>query len=357
MTASPRPCRRFFTDRLAAQRHASAHTVAAYRDSLRLLLALRCTTAPASSPASWTSPTSTRHHRRLPDHLEQRAGQQVRTRNARLAAIHSLFRYAALRHPEHAASIQRVLAIPPKRFDQSAGLLPHQRRGRGPARRPRPRHLARPTRPRPAVRCHPDRATRRRTDRAASHRRRPRTGPHVRVLGKGRKERCIPLTATTTTTLAAWLDERFGTPIEPVFPSRRGIPAEHGRHRGAGRQARDHGSQPLPITGRQDGDTPRAATHVRHAPAPVRHGHCHHRALARPCRHPLVPALPARRPRAQGTSTRTLGATTHDPWQIPTHRRTARLPRQPLTRRASGIMPTSATIPPCPPTDPGPRSA
>jgi integrase/recombinase XerD len=53
------------------------------------------------------------------DHLEHERGNSVRTRNARLAAVRSLFRYAALRHPEHAEIIQRVLAIPPKRFDRA----------------------------------------------------------------------------------------------------------------------------------------------------------------------------------------------------------------------------------------------
>ena len=52
------------------------------------------------------------------DHLERDRKSSVRTRNARLAAIRSLFRYAALRHPEHAATIDRVLAIPPKRFER-----------------------------------------------------------------------------------------------------------------------------------------------------------------------------------------------------------------------------------------------
>jgi site-specific recombinase XerD len=53
------------------------------------------------------------------EHLEHERHNTVRTRNARLAAIHSLFRFAALRHPEHAALIQRVLAIPPKRFERA----------------------------------------------------------------------------------------------------------------------------------------------------------------------------------------------------------------------------------------------
>ena len=53
------------------------------------------------------------------DHLETKRSNAVRTRNARLAAVHSMFRFAALRHPEHAALIARVLAIPPKRTERA----------------------------------------------------------------------------------------------------------------------------------------------------------------------------------------------------------------------------------------------
>ncbi|TMC39623.1 MAG: integrase, partial [Chloroflexi bacterium] len=61
------------------------------------------------------------------DHLERERANSVRTRNSRLAAIHSLFRFAALRHPEHAALIQLVLAVPPKRFDRAVvSFLTHQ---------------------------------------------------------------------------------------------------------------------------------------------------------------------------------------------------------------------------------------
>src|SRR5829696_2136057 len=80
----------FFTDRLASQRHASPRTIAAYRDTLKLLVFLT--------------------------HLETERHNSIRTRNVRLTAIRSLFSFAALRHPEHALLIQRVLAIPPKRF-------------------------------------------------------------------------------------------------------------------------------------------------------------------------------------------------------------------------------------------------
>ena len=103
----------FFTDRLIAQRHASGQTIAAYRDTLKLLLAFagqRTGTPPSAlKVADLDAPLVGA----FLDHLENERGNSASTRNARLAAVHSLFRYAALRHPEDAAVIQRVLAIPP----------------------------------------------------------------------------------------------------------------------------------------------------------------------------------------------------------------------------------------------------
>jgi hypothetical protein len=109
----------FFTERLGRQKQASPRTIATYRDAFRLLL-------------RWMND----HHGITPsdlriedldsemilaflDHLEAERNNSARSRNARLAAIRSFFRYAALRHPEHAALIQRVLAIPQKRFDKT----------------------------------------------------------------------------------------------------------------------------------------------------------------------------------------------------------------------------------------------
>ena len=109
----------FFTDRLARQRQASGHTIAAYRDALKLLLtfAAQQTGKPPSrlDIADLDAPLIGA----FLNQLETGRGNSTRTRNARLAAIHSLFRYAALRHPEDAAVIARVLAIPPKRFDKA----------------------------------------------------------------------------------------------------------------------------------------------------------------------------------------------------------------------------------------------
>jgi integrase/recombinase XerD len=117
MTALAPTLQAFFTDRLA-QRHASPHTVAAYRDALRLLIvfaAQRLGTQPSRLDiADLDAPMIGT----FLEHLERDRGNCPRTRNARLAAIHALFRFAALQHPEHAAVIQRVLAIPPKRTDR-----------------------------------------------------------------------------------------------------------------------------------------------------------------------------------------------------------------------------------------------
>ena len=158
------------------------------------------------------------------DHLEHERGNSIRTRNARLAAIHSLFGFAALRHPEHAADIARVLAIPPKRADQTIVTFL--------------------TAPRAdALLAAPDRATRTgRRDHAwillaiqtglrASELTALTcgdvhlgTGAYVACHGKGRKDRITPLTPATVTTLRAWLAERGGTPDDPLFATTRGGP-------------------------------------------------------------------------------------------------------------------------------------
>ena len=119
MTAIAATMQAFFTERLIAQRRASPHTIAAYRDTWRLLLgfaAQRTRTSPCRLDiADLDAPMISA----FPGHLEHQRGNTIRSRNARLAAIHSLFDFAALRHPEHAADIARVLAIPPKRSDQT----------------------------------------------------------------------------------------------------------------------------------------------------------------------------------------------------------------------------------------------
>ncbi len=224
MTALAPVLQGLFTDRLIAQRQVSGHTVAAYRDTFRLLLAF-------AQARTGTAPSDLR----LDDldaglvgafleHLRHDRRNSARTRNARLSAIHSLFRYAALRHPEHAALIQRVLAIPPARFEkatvsylspgEATALLAAPDRSRWVGRRD---HALLAVAIQTGLRVSELTAL----TRADVH---VGAGPHVRCLGKGRKERCTPLTAQVTRLLRAWLDERAGGPADPLFPTSRGRP-------------------------------------------------------------------------------------------------------------------------------------
>ncbi len=102
----------FFTERLINQKRASAHTITAYRDTFRLLLGfVQRRTGKAPSELGFEDVDATLIGAFL-DHLEHERHNSVRTRNSRLAAIHSMFRFAALLHPEHAAVIGRVAGHP-----------------------------------------------------------------------------------------------------------------------------------------------------------------------------------------------------------------------------------------------------
>ena len=214
----------FFTDRLLTQRQVSPRTVAAYRDTLRLLLGFaqqRTGTPPcrldlADLDADLIAAFLT--------HLERDRRNGVRTRNARLAGIHSLFRYAALRHPEHAESIARVLAIPAKRYDRTLvcflspaevdALLAAPDRSTWLGRRD---HALLVLAVQTGLRVSELTAL----TIAGLH---LHDGPHVRCHGKGRKERATPLTRQTVDVLRAWMRERTGTATDPVFPTRQGHP-------------------------------------------------------------------------------------------------------------------------------------
>jgi integrase/recombinase XerD len=119
MTALALTLQAFFTDRLALQRQASSHTIAAYRDALKMLVVFAAERAGKAPYRLGIADLDAQAVGAFLNHLENDRGNSARTRNARLAAIHSLFSYAALRHPEHAADIARVLAIPPKRYDKA----------------------------------------------------------------------------------------------------------------------------------------------------------------------------------------------------------------------------------------------
>jgi integrase/recombinase XerD len=212
----------FFTSRLTSQRRASGHTIAAYRDAWRLLLgwaAQRCSKPPCRLDlADLDAPAIAA----FLDHLEHNRGNSIRTRNARLAAIHSMFSYAALHHPEHAALITRVLAIPAKRADkalvtwltdeETSALLAAPNRATRTGRRDYAMlYLAIIT----GLRVSELTAL----TRGDLH---LGTGPHVTCHGKGRKQRVTPLTGPATAVLREWLKELPAAPAQTLFPGHTG---------------------------------------------------------------------------------------------------------------------------------------
>ena len=108
----------FFHRRLIAQRGASAHTIASYRDTFTLLLGYAAERTGRTPSALTLSDLDAPMVLRFLDHLESERGNSARTRNLRLAAIRSFMRYASLREPTLLPVTQRVLAIPAKCFDR-----------------------------------------------------------------------------------------------------------------------------------------------------------------------------------------------------------------------------------------------
>jgi integrase/recombinase XerD len=214
----------FFTDRLISQRNASPRTVAAYRDTLRLLLHFAQRETGKQPCQLDFSDLDAPLIGAFLDHLENERGNTPRTRNARLAAIHSLYRYAALRHPEHAQTIARVIEIPPKRYERALISYLDEHEIKALLRAPdRSSWLGRRDH---ALLLLAIQTGLRVTELTGLHIADVglSTGAHVRVMGKSRKERCVTLTAETVAVLQQWLRERKGQDEDPLFPTRRGGP-------------------------------------------------------------------------------------------------------------------------------------
>lgn len=218
----PALLQRFFTERLVTHQDASAHTVAAYRDTFRLLLRFvqdRCGRAPSML--------------RLDDldvacieaflvHLERNRGNHPRTRNQRLSALHGFFRYVALSEPAFSLHCQRILAIPAKRCDRAAvtfltdeettALVSAPDTTTWIGRRDRALLLV-------AVQT-----GLRNSEITALQRQDVALEPsaHIRCVGKGRKTRATPLRPDVAVVLKDWLTHQTGAPDAPVFPSVRG---------------------------------------------------------------------------------------------------------------------------------------
>jgi integrase/recombinase XerD len=219
----PTLIQRFFRDRLTAQLQASPNTVAGYRDTFRLLLRF-------ASQRRGKPPTKLR----IEDldaaligdfltHVEKVRRNSARSRNTRLAAIRSFYRYVAMNEPEHALHCQRILAMPSKRYvrrtvdfinrTEMEALLSAPDQSTWIGRRDRAiLLLALQTGLRVSelinLNCR---------DVILG------TGAHIRCEGKGRKQRSTPLRRDTVKTIEAWLKERAGSDDDPVFPTIRGV--------------------------------------------------------------------------------------------------------------------------------------
>lgn len=214
----------FFTERLIRQRCASPNTIASYRDTFRLLLRFGAEQLGKAPTAFLLEDLDTPFIGAFLDHLETDRGNSARTRNTRLAAVHSFFQFVALTEPGHAHLCQRVLAIPSKRYVRSPIEFLHREEIDALIAAPDPSTwIGRRDQTLLAVAiqtglrvseliglCSQDVVL--------------GTGAHVRCEGKGRKKRCTPLRKEVAALLGSWLGERGGSPDDSVFPSIRGGP-------------------------------------------------------------------------------------------------------------------------------------
>jgi integrase/recombinase XerD len=226
-TTFPALLEAFFLERLMQQRRVSSHTIASYRDAFRLLLQFaqkRLHKAPSSLAVS---DLTTKFLGEFLDHLETERGNTARSRNVRLVAIHSFFRYVARQAPEYSGVAGRVLDIPSKRYvrrpitfltqAETDALLAAPDLNTWCGRRDRALILlAIQTGLRAAellaLRCQ---------DVVLG------SGAHVWCEGKGRKKRCTPLRKDAAAVLRGWLRERQGKASDPAFPTVRGAVMSH----------------------------------------------------------------------------------------------------------------------------------
>ena len=222
---------RFFTQRLMQQRQASAHTIASYRDTFKMLLQFvhqRLRKAPSALALDDIDAPLVMA---FLDDMERTRGITARTRNLRLTAVHSFFRYVAFESPTHAAQIQRVLAIPTKRFTRA--LVPVLSRQEVDALLAAPDKQTWSGRRDHALMLLAVQTGLRLSELTGLQQDDLHigVGAHVRVIGKGRKERCTPLSKNTHAVLAAWVREPSLAKNQPIFPNARGGKmSSHGVH-------------------------------------------------------------------------------------------------------------------------------
>jgi len=322
----------WFIDRLTPQLQASPRTIASYRDTLRLLLRFvqeKTGTAPAS--LDWNDLDESLIEAFL-EHLETERGNSARSRNLRLTAIRSLFKYAALRHPEHAATIARVLSIPPKRFEkrtvgfltaeEATALIDAPLQDRSEGRRDRAmlaltiqaglrvselialrlrRHHARHRRARPLPGRQRPKAT---------------VGPAHRAGASGSRD----------------VAKRTSRPSpRPAIPDPDRTQAQPRRDRAPCRHPCRHRRAPLPVASGQEATPAHAAPQLRDVIAASRRRHHRHRVVARARRRALHPAVSARGPHDQRTGPRARHTSRCEARPLPASRHRARVSRGAVT--------------------------
>jgi integrase/recombinase XerD len=320
----------FFLRRLVAQRGASARTVESYRDAFELLLGYleQRTGKPPSAMcmADLDAPLVLD----FLDHLETVRGNSARTRNARLAAIHSFMRYAAVRDPASLPVTGRVLAIPAKRFDRPVlGYLSREQVAAILAAPDRRTWSGR----RDAVLFATAYNTGARVSELTALRVRdvlPDRQTAVHLHGKGRKQRVIPLWKNTAGQLRGWLDQTSAGPEAPVFPSRSGAPLTRSGIRDRLDRAVTAARAALPVAARPARHPAHAAPFHGHAPAAIGHRSGCHRPVARPFQPGDNAPVPRSRPRREGSSTTTADRPEPAAGTIPARRSPPGIPGGPL---------------------------
>jgi integrase/recombinase XerD len=212
----------FFTKRLIAQRRASPHTIASYRDTFHVLLQFTQRELGKAASQITLEDLNAPMIGAFLDDLERSRHNSVRSRNLRMTVIRSFFRYAALEAPQHSGLIQRVLAIPNKRQERRLvgfltrlevdALLAAPKRNTWLGRRD---HALLLMAIQTGLRLSEITALRQHDVVLGK-------GAHVRCEGKGRKERCTPLTKSTVTTIAEWIREQGQLSTLILFPNARG---------------------------------------------------------------------------------------------------------------------------------------
>ena len=218
----PSLLQRFFTDRLQSQLGASPHTVASYRDTFRLLLVFASKRLGRAPSKLRVEDLSTVLLGAFLEHLEHGRANTPKTRNTRLAALRSFFRFVAFAEPACSLQCQQVLAIPTKRHErrpveflteeETTALVAAPDPAMWIGRRDRTLLLVAVQ---TGLRNAELRSLRRRDVNLGS-------GAHVRCTGKGRKTRCTPLRRDVATALQTWLAERGPGADDPAFPNARG---------------------------------------------------------------------------------------------------------------------------------------